>query len=105
MKLVPTELPGLQLLRPRIFRDERGSFVKTFHAGQFRELGLDFEPREEFFSTSAKGVLRGRHFHLPPAAHAKLVYCIAGSVLDVVLDLRKDSPTFGHCGARELSAA
>ncbi|MEI9959673.1 MAG: dTDP-4-dehydrorhamnose 3,5-epimerase [Limisphaerales bacterium] len=105
MELVPTKLPGLQIIRPRIFRDERGSFVKTFHAGQFRELGLEFEPQEEFFSTSAKGVLRGMHFQLPPAAHIKLVYCIAGGVLDVVLDLRKNSPTFGHTCACELSAA
>jgi dTDP-4-dehydrorhamnose 3,5-epimerase len=105
MEIVTTELPGLQIIRPRIFRDTRGSFVKTFHAGQFRELSLDFEPREEFFSTSAKNVLRGMHFQLPPAAHAKLVYCIVGSVLDVVLDLRKNSPTFGRSCARELSAA
>lgn len=105
MELVPTELPGLQVIRPRIFRDERGSFVKTYHDAQFREFGLDFEPREEFFSTSAKGVLRGMHFQLPPAAHAKLVYCIVGSVFDVVLDLRKNSPTFGRSCARELSAA
>lgn len=105
MELVPTELPGLQIIRPKIFQDARGSFVKTFHAGQFRELGLDFQPREEFFSTSAKNVLRGMHFQLPPAAHAKLVYCIAGRVLDVVLDLRKSSPTFGKTCARELNAA
>ena len=61
MELIPTELPGLQIIRPRIFRDERGSFVKTFQADQFRALGLDFEPREEFFSTSARGVRRGMH--------------------------------------------
>jgi|SRR5450756_1717029 len=104
MELVPTELPGLQVIRPRVFRDHRGQFVKTFHAPQFRELGLDFTPREEFFSVSAKGVVRGMHFQVPPAAHAKLVYCVSGGVLDVVLDLRKNSPTFGRCYARELSA-
>jgi len=104
MELVTTELPGLKIIRPKIFQDARGSFVKTFHRDVFRELGLDFEPREEFFSTSAKGVLRGMHFQLPPAAHAKLVYCIAGRVLDVVLDLRKSSPTFGRSVARELNA-
>jgi dTDP-4-dehydrorhamnose 3,5-epimerase len=104
MELVLTELPGLQLIRPHIFKDARGSFVKTFHADQFRELGLDFEPREEFFSTSAKGVLRGMHFQLPPAALAKLVYCIVGRVLDVVLDLRKKSPTFGRNYVHELNA-
>ena len=105
MELVPTELPDLQVIRPRIFRDARGSFVKTFNRNTFHELGLDFEPREEFFSTSAKNVLRGMHFQLPPADHAKLVYCITGSVLDVVLDLRKNSPAFGRSCARELSAA
>lgn len=104
MKLVPTELPGLQVIRPLVFQDARGSFVKTFHVGLFRECGLEFEPREEFFTTSAKGVLRGMHFQLPPAAHSKLVYCIAGRVLDVVLDLRKSSPTFGRFCSRELSA-
>ena len=105
MELVPTELPSLQLIRPCIFRDARGSFVKTFNRNTFHELGLDFEPREDFFSTSAKNVLRGMHFQLPPADHAKLVYCITGSVLDVVLDLRKNSPAFGRSCARELSAA
>lgn len=104
MKLVPTELPGVQIIHPQIFQDLRGSFVKTFHACQFRELGLDFVPREEFFSTSAKGVMRGMHFQLPPAAHAKLVYCITGRVLDVVLDLRKNSSSFGRSCVRELSA-
>jgi dTDP-4-dehydrorhamnose 3,5-epimerase len=104
MELIPTELPGLNVIRPKIFQDARGSFVKTFHRDVFLQLGLDFEPHEEFFSTSAKGVLRGMHFQLPPAAHAKLVYCISGRVLDVVLDLRKSSPTFGRCVARELNS-
>jgi dTDP-4-dehydrorhamnose 3,5-epimerase len=105
MEFIPTELPGLRLIRPRLFQDARGSFVKTYHRDAFREAGLDFAPREEFFSTSAKNVLRGMHFQLPPAAHAKLVYCLAGGVLDVVLDLRKNSPTFGRFQARELNAA
>lgn len=105
MEFIPTELPGLCLIRPRLFQDARGSFVKTYHQDAFREAGLDFAPREEFFSTSAKNVLRGMHFQLPPAAHAKLVYCLAGGVLDVVLDLRKNSPTFGCFQVRELNAA
>ncbi len=93
--VVATDFPGLLLLRPRIFQDRRGLFVKTFRADQFRELGISFEPREEFYSTSAKHVLRGMHFQLPPAAHAKLVYCLSGRVLDVVLDMRRSSPSFG----------
>ena len=104
MELIPTDLPGLNLIRPKIFQDTRGTFVKTFHRDVFCRLGLDFEPREEFFSTSARNVLRGMHFQLPPAAHAKLVYCITGRVLDVVLDLRKSAPTFGRSVARELNA-
>ena len=99
-----TGLPGLVVLQPRVFRDQRGEFVKTFHAGLFRQLGLEFEPREEFFSTSAHGVLRGMHFQLPPDAIAKLVYCIKGRLLDVVLDMRRSSPTFGVSFSRELSA-
>jgi len=105
MEVINTELPGLKIIRPKIFQDARGSFVKTFHQDLFREHGMNFECREEFFSTSAKDVVRGMHFQLPPAAHAKLVYCITGRVLDVVLDLRKGSPTYGKSYARELNAS
>jgi dTDP-4-dehydrorhamnose 3,5-epimerase len=101
-EIVATGFPGLMLLRPRIFQDSRGLFVKTFHADLFRELGISFDPREEFYSTSAKGVLRGMHFQLPPAAHAKLVYCLGGRVLDVVLDMRRSSPAFGRSFSCEL---
>ncbi len=96
-------LPGVHLLQPKVFIDTRGDFVKTFHVGAFAELGIDFKPVEEFFSTSRKGVLRGMHFQLPPHDHAKLVYCIRGRVLDVLLDLRKASPTFGQFASAELS--
>jgi len=99
-----TEFPGLVVLQPRIFQDHRGTFVKTFHADLFQSLGLKFTPQEEFFSTSNQGVLRGMHFQLPPAAHAKLVYCVSGSVLDVVLDLRRSSPMYGRSYARSLNS-
>ncbi len=95
--------PGTHLLLPKVFVDARGDFVKTFHAGAFAELGIDFRPVEEFFSTSHKNVLRGMHFQLPPHDHAKLVYCVRGSVLDVLLDLRKSSPTYGRVASAELS--
>jgi dTDP-4-dehydrorhamnose 3,5-epimerase len=101
---VETALPGLILLRPRLFQDQRGLFIKTFHAEMFRDLGLAFAPREEFYSVSAAGVLRGMHFQLPPAAHAKLVYCPVGRVTDVVLDLRRSSPAYGQWYACELDA-
>lgn len=104
MKLISQPLPGIHVLEPFIHRDPRGDFVKPFHEGQLRALGIEFTLREEFFSTSAKGVVRGMHFQLPPHQHHKLVYCIAGRVLDVVLDLRKDSATFGQAAGVELSA-
>ena len=103
--VLPTNLAGLVCLQPRIFTDHRGSFVKTFHDQMFRDLGLPFETREEFFSTSGKNVIRGMHFQAPPADHAKLVYCVSGAVLDVILDIRSQSPTYGQVAAQELSEA
>ncbi|RRJ94453.1 dTDP-4-dehydrorhamnose 3,5-epimerase [Opitutaceae bacterium TAV4] len=94
---------GAHLLKPKVFEDARGDFVKTFHSGAFAELGIPFAPAEEFFSTSRKGVLRGMHFQLPPHDHAKLVYCIRGRVLDVLVDLRKTSPTYRQVASAELS--
>lgn len=102
---IETACSGLFVIQPRVFSDARGSFVKTYHEELFREMGLGFTPREEFFSVSARNVLRGMHFQLPPAAHAKLVYCAAGRILDVVLDMRNNSPTRGWVISRELSAA
>jgi dTDP-4-dehydrorhamnose 3,5-epimerase len=103
LKLLPTELEGVSILQPRIFEDQRGSFIKTYHTGMFRELGLDFAPKEEFFSVSRKDVVRGMHFQVPPMAQAKVVYCIAGRILDVVVDLRRGSRTFGRWFERELN--
>jgi len=98
-----TGFHGLILLQPRLFADRRGAFVKTFQVENLRELGIEFTLREEFYSTSVKGVLRGMHFQVPPAAHAKLVYCARGRALDVVLDMRRTSPQFGKVFGRELS--
>jgi dTDP-4-dehydrorhamnose 3,5-epimerase-like enzyme len=69
----------------------------------FAELGLSFQPVEEFFSTSRKGVVRGMHFQLPPCHHDKLAYCVRGRVLDVLLDLRCALPTYGRAASVELS--
>jgi dTDP-4-dehydrorhamnose 3,5-epimerase len=97
-------LDGVHLLKPTVFVDNRGDFVKTFHKTSFNNLGLHFEPVEEFFSTSLKNVIRGFHFQSPPDAHDKLVYCVKGKVLDVILDLRKGSDTYGKAIGVELSA-
>lgn len=84
--------------------DERGSFVKTFQSTAFREFGLESSFNESFYSTSAAGVLRGMHFQLPPADGGKLVHCLQGAVLDVALDLRLGSPTFGKYATFDLKA-
>jgi dTDP-4-dehydrorhamnose 3,5-epimerase len=105
MDLIDQPLPGIKILRPFVFEDERGNFVKSFHEGQLAHQGIEMTVREEFFSTSVAGVLRGMHFQISPHAHQKIVYCISGRVLDVVLDLRKDSPTCGKSVGFELSSA
>lgn len=105
MELIYTSLEGCFQLRPFFTEDERGTFVKTFHAERFAELGLPTDWREEYYSSSRKGVIRGMHFQTPPHDHEKLVYCMQGRVLDVVVDLRKDSPTFGRYATVELDAA
>ena len=104
MKLRPTPIPGCFAIHFNAFEDSRGSFVKTFRATSFRELGLEAAFTESFYSTSAEGVLRGMHFQLPPADGAKLIYVLWGEVLDVAVDLRVGSPTFGKYTTFELSA-
>ena len=103
MQTLATEIPGVLVVQPPVFEDERGVFVKTYSQQSFADAGITFEPEEEFFSVSRAGVVRGMHFQLPPAAHAKLVYCASGAVLDVVLDLRKNSPAYGRAISRELN--
>jgi dTDP-4-dehydrorhamnose 3,5-epimerase len=104
MEIKETGIPGCFEIVPNVFRDERGSFVKTFHYDTFQQLGLETGWREEYYSVSRKGVLRGMHFQLPPHDHCKLVYCPEGAVLDAVLDLRRDSPCYGQHCMTELSA-
>ena len=101
---IAAPLVGVKLLEPRRFSDERGSFIKTYHEAAWREAGIDFDMKEEYHSVSHRGVLRGMHFQTPPHDHAKVVYCPHGRVKDVLLDLRRNSPTFGQSLARELSA-
>jgi dTDP-4-dehydrorhamnose 3,5-epimerase len=88
-------IPGCFELIPKIFEDERGSFTKTFHHEIFKDCGLNTNYTEEYFSRSKQGVIRGLHFQLPPEECIKIVYCIDGEVMDVVVDLRIGSPTYG----------
>lgn len=100
----PTPLAGCVEIKPRIFKDERGKFVKLFHSGLFAEHSLMDSFEEEYYSVSSKGVLRGLHFQEPPEAHIKLVTCITGKILDVVVDLRKASATFKHVHATVIDS-
>ena len=88
-------LPGCYEIRPSIFKDERGRFIKVFHSHEFAEHGLETNFTEEYYSVSKYQVIRGMHFQTPPEDYVKLVYCIEGSVFDAVVDLRMGSPTFG----------
>lgn len=97
-----TSFQGLKTVRPTLRPDDRGWFLKLFHAPSFRAAGLTTTFEEQYCSSSQRGVLRGMHFQTPPHDHAKLVYCLEGRVLDVALDLRRSSPTYGQTFAVEL---
>lgn len=89
-----TPLPGVLLLEPKVFRDDRGFFLETFRKETFARLGVDAELVQDNHSRSRKGTIRALHFQVPPG-QAKLVRCARGSVWDVAVDLRRSSPTFG----------
>lgn len=103
MRVAPLEISGCFEFSPDVFTDKRGDFVKTFHAETFVSLGLNTEWPEEYFSVSSRNVLRGMHFQIPPYDHSKLVCCIRGQAIDVLLDLRLGSPTFGRNSKLNLS--
>jgi dTDP-4-dehydrorhamnose 3,5-epimerase len=105
LQVTPLPLPGVLLVEPAVSGDDRGQFVKTFHAAALAELGLNFELREEFYTISRRHVLRGMHFQLPPHDHQKLVCCLHGRALDVLVDLRTGSPTYGRHLSLELNVA
>ena len=96
-------LNGAYLLTLPSSQDMRGSFIKAYQETCFEKMGIDFTLRESYFSFSKKDVIRGMHFQLPPQQHSKVVFCPQGAILDVILDLRKDSPTYKQYFAHELS--
>lgn len=100
----PTPLQGAFQVTLPAFSDNRGSFVKIFNEPDFSRQGLDFTLKESYYSFSKKDVIRGMHFQLPPHQHTKIVCCPRGAILDVALDLRRSSPTYGQFYATELSA-
>jgi len=105
MDLLPTAILECFRVKPFLLKDSRGSFFKTFNKNEFFQLGLATEWPEQYFSISQRGVIRGMHFQTPPYAHEKLVFCLKGKVLDVVLDLRRESSTYGCVSAMELDGS
>ncbi|MGB0428722.1 MAG: dTDP-4-dehydrorhamnose 3,5-epimerase [Flavobacteriales bacterium] len=104
MKKVETGFEGLYVVEPRVFEDKRGYFFESYNRANFAKLGLDADFVQDNQSCSEKGVLRGLHFQKPPKAQAKLVSVTLGSVLDVVVDLRTASKTYGKHFKIKLSA-
>lgn len=105
MKVSETGFPGLLVVEPKVFRDERGFFLESYNMSRFRELGItsDFVQDNHAYSAD-ECVLRGFHFQLPPAAQGKMVWVTRGRVVDVVVDIRKGSPSYGQAYSEELSA-
>lgn len=103
IELINTPLNGLKIVKINQFCDERGVFHKFFSKNDFKNLGLDSDFKEAYYSINKKNVLRGMHFQIPPAEHTKLVYVTNSKILDVCLDIRAKSATFGKYFSIELS--
>lgn len=105
MKVTPLAIPEVLLIEPKVFGDDRGFFFESFNQHRFNEAtGLDLQFVQDNHSKSAKNVLRGLHYQIPPKMQGKLVRAVAGEVFDVAVDLRKNSPTFGKWVGELLSA-
>lgn len=96
MNIITTAIPGLLELEPKVFGDSRGYFYESYNKQAFIDAGIDLEFVQDNQSLSSKGVLRGLHFQNPPYAQGKLVRVINGAVLDVAVDIREGSPTYGQ---------
>lgn len=103
MNIIQTPIEGLLVIEPRVFKDARGYFIETYNEQRYHEAGIDAVFVQDNQSCSSYGVVRGLHFQLPPYSQAKLVTCTLGRVLDVAVDLRKGSKTYGQWFATELS--
>jgi dTDP-4-dehydrorhamnose 3,5-epimerase len=105
MNVIPTAIPDVLLIEPKIFGDERGFFFESFNARAFEQAtGLKREFIQDNHSKSAKNVLRGLHYQVPPKVQGKLVRVVQGEVFDVAVDLRKSSNTFGKWVGQKISA-
>ena len=103
MEVIKTDIEGVVILEPRVFKDSRGYFFESYSKRVFDELVRPVDFVQDNESVSTRGVMRGLHFQLPPFTQSKLVRCVRGAVLDVAVDIRKGSPTYGHHVAVELT--
>ncbi|MBP6304101.1 MAG: dTDP-4-dehydrorhamnose 3,5-epimerase [Bacteroidia bacterium] len=103
MEVIKTPLEGLLVIEPKVFKDHRGYFYESYNAEAFKQAGIEAVFVQDNQSLSQKGILRGLHFQAPPHAQGKLVRVIKGAVLDVVVDIRKNSPTYGQHFSIELT--
>lgn len=103
MEFEKTNIEGVVLIKPNVFGDNRGYFYESYRADEFKSAGIDFNFVQDNQSMSKKGILRGLHFQAPPYDQGKLVRVIKGAVVDVVVDIRADSPTYGQSYAVELN--
>ncbi|MDE6525522.1 MAG: dTDP-4-dehydrorhamnose 3,5-epimerase, partial [Paramuribaculum sp.] len=105
MELITTPIPEVVILKPRVFDDARGYFFESYSQRDLNQLmQRDIQFVQDNESRSSRGVMRGLHFQRPPFTQAKLVRCVEGAVLDVAVDIRRGSPTYGHHVAVELTA-
>lgn len=104
MKITETKFKGLLIIEPQVFTDQRGYFMETFNMEVFRKAGIVFNPVQDNESKSVRGVIRGLHYQLRPFEQAKLIRVVEGKILDVALDLRRESKTFGKWYSIELDA-
>jgi dTDP-4-dehydrorhamnose 3,5-epimerase len=104
MPFIQTEFPGLFVFEPKVFEDNRGYFFESYNENIFRQQGIDIHWVQDNQSSSTFGVIRGLHYQLPPFAQTKLVRVLKGKILDVVVDIRKGSPTYGKSYCKVLSA-
>lgn len=103
MEVIKTQIDGLLVIKPRVFGDDRGYFFESYNKAAFHEIGILDEFVQTNVSMSCKDVVRGLHFQKPPHAQGKLVRVLRGAVLDVAVDIRKGSPTYGQHHIEELS--
>lgn len=104
MAFIKTDFPGLLIIEPTVFKDSRGYFFESYNENEFKKAGIDIKFVQDNQSKSSYGVIRGLHYQLAPHAQTKLIRVLSGNILDIVVDIRKGSPTYGNTFSIELSA-